>query len=277
MKILVLGSDGQIGQPLTMYLRKLNHNVIEFDNFSNPITDLRIPNILDNLLPGIDFVFFLAFDVGGSVYLKKHQDTYEFISNNIKIMNNTFDNLKKYNTPFIFASSQMSNMNYSTYGILKYIGEKYTDCLNGKILKFWNVYGFDSIVEKYHVISDFIFMAKNNNRIDMKTNGKESRQFLYVEDCSKCLNIIMNKFNEIEEKQFDISSFQWTNINKIAKIISSNFNNCPIYPNNEIDDIQQNVLKEPEKDILKYWQPKTSIEIGIKNIILLDEIKNYNK
>ena len=56
-------------------------------------------------------------------------------------MNFTFDSLKKYNTPFIFASSQMSNMNDSSYGILKRIGEKYTKCLNGKIVKFWNVYG----------------------------------------------------------------------------------------------------------------------------------------
>ena len=90
MKVLILGSDGLIGRPLTEYLR-LSNEVVEFDNYSNPVTDLRVPAILDNVLSEIDFVFFLAFDVGGSVYLKKYQDTYEFISNNIKIMNNTFD------------------------------------------------------------------------------------------------------------------------------------------------------------------------------------------
>ena len=114
MKILVLGSDGQVGRPLTEYLRKLEHTVIEFDNYSNPITDLRIPNILNTLLPTIDFVFFLAFDVGGSAYLKAYQNSYEFISNNIKIMNNTFDSLRKYKTPFIFTSSQMSSMSHSS-------------------------------------------------------------------------------------------------------------------------------------------------------------------
>lgn len=267
MRILVLGSDGQIGRPLKEYLRKLNYNVIEFDNFSNPITDLRFPNILDNILPAIDFVFFLAFDVGGSVYLKTYQDSYEFISNNIKIMNNTFDSLRKYNTPFIFASSQMSNMSYSSYGILKRIGEKYANCLNGKIIKFWNVYGFESVIEKYHVINDFISMAKNNNRIDMKTNGEELRQFLYTEDCSKCLNTIMEKFNEIKEKQFDVSSFQWMNIKQIAEIISLNFNNCIISVSKNIDDVQCNSLTEPQKDILKYWQPETSIKEGIIKII----------
>ncbi|RPJ56244.1 MAG: NAD-dependent epimerase/dehydratase family protein, partial [Dehalococcoidia bacterium] len=195
MKVLVLGSDGQIGRPLTTYLREQGDGVVEFDNYSNPVTDLRIPGILDYLLPEIDFVFFLAFDVGGSIYLKQHQNTYEFISNNIKIMNNTFDSLRKSGTQFIFASSQMAEMSHSTYGILKLTGEKYTNCLNGKILKFWNVYGVNDTTEKAHVITDFISMARSHNRIDMKTDGTESRQFLYAKDCSKCLSIVMNRFD----------------------------------------------------------------------------------
>ena len=39
-------------------------------------------------------------------------------------MVNTFDLLAKYKKPFLFASSQMSNMGYSNYGILKLLGEK---------------------------------------------------------------------------------------------------------------------------------------------------------
>jgi len=267
MKILVLGSDGQIGEPLTEHLRKLNHEVIEFDNYSNPITDLRTPNILDRLLPTIDFVFFLAFDVGGSLYLKTYQDTFDFISNNIKIMNNTFDSLKKHKIPFLFASSQMSNMSYSTYGILKHIGEKYTKCLNGILVKFWNVYGYEKNLEKSHVITDFVLMAKEHNRIDMRTTGEESRQFLYSEDCCECLTILMDKYYDIEEKEFDISNFEWVSIIDIAKIISSEFNNCQINPNDKVDDVQKNALREPSDAILKYWQPKTSIESGILKII----------
>ena len=146
MKILVLGSDGQIGKALVKYLR-VNHEVIEFDILSNPKNDLRKPGILD--LNGIDFVFFLAFDVGGSVYLKKYQDTYKFISNNIKIMNNTFASLKKYETPFIFTSSQMAGMNNSSYGSLKRIGEYYTSCLNGKTVRLWNVYGSRTVLRSH--------------------------------------------------------------------------------------------------------------------------------
>ena len=267
MKILVLGSDGQIGEPLTKYMRSLNHNVVEFDVYSNPVTDLRIPNILDNILTEIDFVFFLAFDVGGSIYLKAYQDTYEFISNNIKIMNNTFDSLKLRNTPFIFASSQMAEMSYSSYGILKHIGEKYTNCLNGKVLKFWNVYGYEKDLNKSHVITDFILMAKQYNEIRMKTTGTEARQFLYVDDCCKCLGVIMNNFYDIEEAHLDVSSFEWFKIIDLAETISSNFNNCQIHLGKEMDDVQRDALKEPDKRVLKYWSPETALDIGIKNII----------
>lgn len=265
MRVLVLGSDGMIGRPLVNYLREREHNVTEFDNYSNPVTDLRIPGVLDYVLKDIDFVFFLAFDVGGSIYLKKNQDKYEFISNNIKIMNNTFDSLRKHGTPFIFSSSQMSGMNQSTYGVLKRIGEQYTNCLNGKTLKFWNVYGYERNGVKSHVINDFISMAANG-RIDMKTTGEESRQFLYVEDCSMCLSAVMWLFHKIKEKQLDVTSFEWVKIIDVAGIISRLFNNCPIHPGSEVDDLQRNELKEPGREILKYWKPETSLKDGIERI-----------
>jgi nucleoside-diphosphate-sugar epimerase len=267
MKVLILGSDGQIGRLLAEHLR-LNNEVIGFDNRSNPLQDLRIPNVLDYILPSIDFVFFLAFDVGGSIYLKKNQDTFEFISNNVKIMNNTFDSLKKFNTPFIFASSQMSDMSHSSYGILKRIGEKYTSSLNGKIVKLWNIYGTGWTGEKSSVIINFIKMARENNYIYMNTTGEEARQFLYVKDCCKCMNIIMDQFSEIKERQLDVSSFKWIKIKEIAKIISSHFNDCDIYPSKEVDDIQRSLVVEPQNNILRYWHPETSIENGIKNLIV---------
>lgn len=268
MKILILGSDGQVGSALTEHLKKLNHDIVEFDIYSNIKNDLRIPNILDNILLNVDFVFFLAFDVGGSLYLKKYQNTYEFISNNIKIMDSTFDTLNKYKTPFIFASSQMSNMLYSSYGVLKKIGEDYTKILNGIVVKFWNVYGYECDLEKSHVITDFILMAKNNGVIKMRTDGVEERQFLYAEDCCECLSILMNHYDEIDRNEEQhITSFRWEKIITIANIVSKHFNNCNIIPGENIDDVQLDKRNEPNTTILKYWSPKTSLSDGINKII----------
>jgi len=145
MKYLVLGSSGQVGNALCNYLKNKNHEVYEFDLVDGENYDLRIHDnlILKQYIQECDFVFFLAFDVGGSRYLKKYQHTFEFIDNNLKILSNTFELLKKYKTPFIFASSQMSNMSFSPYGVSKSLGELLTKTLNGLVVKFWNVYGIE--------------------------------------------------------------------------------------------------------------------------------------
>ena len=46
--------------------------------------------------------------------------------NNLLIMTNVFKLLKKHKKKFIFASSQMSNMDFSNYGTLKRLGEEIT-------------------------------------------------------------------------------------------------------------------------------------------------------
>ena len=141
MKITILGSSGQIGAYLTEYLRGKGHEVTEFDIVRHHGEDLtQIPNHnLDRAIKNAEFVFFLAFTVGGSRYLKKFQHTFEFVNSNTRLMTNVFTLLEKYRTPFIFASSQMSNMGYSPYGLLKRVGEVYTETLKGLTVKFWNV------------------------------------------------------------------------------------------------------------------------------------------
>ena len=73
----VLGSSGQIGAYLSEYLSKKGHIVREFDVVNGSHQDMtHIPNTyLRNAIMESDFVFFLAFDVGGSRYLKKYQHT----------------------------------------------------------------------------------------------------------------------------------------------------------------------------------------------------------
>ena len=200
-KILILGSEGQIGSHLKKFLEEKKYNVFEFDLIRSKKEDLRLnqnKNLIDKVKKS-NFIYFLAFDVGGSRYLKKYQNTYEFISNNIKIIENTFEIIKKYKKPFLFASSQMSNMSYSPYGLLKNIGEKYTEILGGLVVKFWNVYGIEKDLKKSHVITDFILMSLKNKKIKMLTNGQEKRDFLYAEDCCVGLEQIYINFNKIKK------------------------------------------------------------------------------
>ena len=208
---------------------------------------------------------FLAFDVGGSRYLKKYQHTYEFIENNTKLTLNTFQSIKKHNKPFIFASSQMANMSYSPYGVCKSLGEIFTSSLNGLTVKFWNVYGPESDLEKSHVITDFIIKAKEG-KIEMLTDGKELRQFLHAEDCSKALEILSLNYNEIDRTQnLHITSFEWNSVLEIAEIINKLIP-CEIVPSTKIDEVQKDKRNEPDPYILNFWKPEITLSEGIKKV-----------
>lgn len=274
MKITVLGSRGQIGFYLTEYLVSKGHEIYEVDVVNGKEQDMtQIPNSdLEEKISKSDFVFFLAFDVGGSRYLKKYQHTFQFINNNTRLMANAFGLLKKYNKRFVFASSQMSNMSYSPYGVLKNVGELYTKSLKGLIVKFWNVYGIETDHEKAHVITDFIRKGFETGVIDMLTDGQEEREFLYAEDCCEALETIMENYNDFTpEDNLHITSFHSTKIIEIANIICGQFNlignyDVKIKPSTEQDNVQMDKRNRPDTFITKWWIPKTSIENGIAKI-----------
>ena len=280
MKILVLGSEGQIGSYLTEYLRDKGHEVTEFDVVNGEDQDLtKIPNPkLQHDIRISDFVFFLAFDVGGSRYLKKYQHTYDFINNNTRLMANVFQWLKEYRKPFVFASSQMSNMSYSPYGVLKRVGELYTQTLNGLTVKFWNVYGVENDREKSHVITDFIRKGFEEGPFEMMTDGTEERQFLYAEDCCEALETIMECYSDFKPTDpLHVTSFRNDSIKDVAAMIQGQFNKIGKYdvrikPGIAKDNVQLDKRNEASNYIHGWWLPKTNLETGIAKVF--DKIKN---
>ncbi len=279
MRITILGSSGQIGAYLKEYLIKKGHDVREFDVVNGEHQDMtHIPNVyLRNVIMESDFVFFLAFDVGGSRYLKKYQHTFKFIDNNTRMMANAFGYLEQYKVPFIFASSQMSNMSYSPYGVMKRVGELYTKSLGGLIVKFWNVYGIEKDIEKSHVITDFIRKGFETGKIEMLTDGTEKREFLYAEDCCEALEKVMEEYETLDsDDNLHITSFHSTTILEIANIIRQLFLSdhkiITLIPSEAKDEVQKDARNEADPYILKLWKPKTSIRDGIKKVF--KEMKN---
>ena len=274
-KILILGSEGQVGLHLKSYLKSKNYNVMGFDIVEKNNQDLRKFNnkLLISKIKKSDFIYFLAFDVGGSRYLKKYQNTFEFLSNNIRIMENTFTLVKKFKKPFLFASSQMSNMTYSNYGILKNLGEKYSQILDGLVVKFWNVYGIEHDLNKSHVITDFILKGIKKKKINMLTDGQEVRDFLYAEDCCIGLEKIMHKYKEIKKlkKSIDLTSTKYVKIiyvaNIIKKLLLKKNIKIKIIPSKLKDSVQLNKKNKADRYLFKFWKPKFSLEEGISKII----------
>ena len=275
-KILILGSEGQIGTHLVDYLKsKKRFKIIKFDLILGKKFDLRNfnNNLLKKYIQQSDFVFFLAFDVGGSRYLKKYQRSYSFLINNILIMGNVFKLLKESKKKFLFASSQMSNMDFSPYGTLKRLGEDITKSINGVYVKFWNVYGIEKQLDKSHVITDFILMALEKKKIDMLTNGKETREFLYADDCSAGLLKIMNKFDYFKKikKELHLTTAKKTKVIDIAKIVKKILKkkNIDVRINRATskDDVQKNKSNEANKFLFNFWKPNYTIESGIEKTL----------
>ena len=274
MKVTVLGSSGQVGAYLAEYLINQGHSVTGLDIVNGAEQDLTIiPNlVLETAIVESDYVFFLAFDVGGSRYLKKYQHTYQFINNNTRIMANVFGLLEKYKKPFVFASSQMSNMSYSPYGVLKNVGEMYSKALGGLIVKFWNVYGIEHDMDKAHVITDFIRKGMETGTISMMTDGQEQREFLYAEDCCRALATIMNNHTDFTSNDnLHITSFHAMRIIDVAEIIMNCFHNAGrtdvrVYIGPDKDTVQQDRKNPADTYILNWWKPEVSIHDGIAKV-----------
>jgi len=260
MKILVLGSEGVIGSALCTVLKAEGHDVIHWDikltndhDLSNSLNVYRLKNIIDNC----DFIFFLAYDVGGAKYI--WDVDLDFVNRNNMIMINTFNLLR--GKKFVFASSTMFNMD-NVYGTLKYIGEHYTRKLSGLSARFWNVYGPENVSEKSHVITDMIHKFKTNGYIDLMTDGEEVRQFLHTDDCARCLTTIMDNYDEILDTtdSVDITSFQSTKIKDVARYI------CDDVRLSEKKMNTHDRMNEPREFILNYWKPEITLKEGIASL-----------
>ena len=281
MRVTILGSSGQIGAYLTEYLRDKGHEVTEFDkNYSIDHDMTKIPNYqLRHAIKDSDFVFFLAFDVGGSRYLKKYQHTFKFIDNNARMLAGAFQHLAEYGKPFIFASSQMSSMSYSPYGVMKRVGELYTKSLGGLIVKFWNVYGIEKDMEKAHVITDFIRKGFETGVIDMMTDGTESREFLYAEDCCEGLEAVMGNYDRLtSDDELHITTGNSTTILEIAQSIQRLFSNIGkeviIRRSESVDEVQKDAKNVSDPYIQKFWRSTTSVKEGLTKVFY-EMKKNY--
>ena len=287
-RVTILGSSGQIGAYLTEYRRRGdNYDVREFDIVNVDYQDMRnIPSpVLHRIIQTSDFIFFLAFDVGGARYLKKYQHTFDFVNNNARLMVNAFGLIEKYKKPFVFASSQMSNMSHSPYGVLKRVGELYTQTLKGLTVKFWNVYGIEKDHEKAHVITDFIRKGFEEGEFEMMTDGTEERQFLYAEDCCEALETIMESYSDFKPTDpLHVTSFHSHSIKYVAETIQGQFNllgtdvdpkymDVRIKPGLAKDSVQMDKRNEADNYILGWWQPKTGLHDGIAKIF--SEMKKH--
>lgn len=211
--VLVLGSAGLVGKALVTSLKACGIPVIEIKNRIH--VDLRISGSLHFLnSTKISFVFFLACEVGGSKYLGSTEAQDVIWRFNVLMYENVFPYLLSRKIPFIFSSSQLSSHNTS-YGRVKLLGEDLTTKSGGKSIQFWNVYGFESINPKSHVVSDWIYNCLRHKQVTSMTNGLEARQFAHTSDISLSLIDLMHAYDQLPNVTH-VTSNTWLSMRALA-------------------------------------------------------------
>ncbi len=254
---LVIGSEGFIGKVFCEYLEKMGENVTRFDIKRGAHEDARVA-MID--FDSIDYVYFLAWDVGGSKYLYKEDAQLTQLEWNLKLLTNVMSQLEKSKKPFLFISSQLAEEYDTVYGVLKRFGEVWTRILGGVFVRQWNVYGpIENEGIRSHVVSDFIHQALTNKEIRMLTTGEEKRQFIHHDDvCEAWYKALHNDCKGAH----DVTSFEWVKVIDLANIIGK-ITGAKVIPGEKIG----NTPLTPIVGKIPDWFPKVKLEDGLQRMV----------
>ena len=105
----------------------------------------------------------------------------------------------------------------------------------------------------------------------MMTDGTEEREFLYAEDCCEALETVMQEYDSFtSDDELHITSGVSTSILEIARQIQLYFSGegkeVEIVPASSKDEVQKDARNVPDTYIKKWWQPKTTITLGIGKV-----------
>jgi UDP-glucose 4-epimerase len=296
---LILGGCGFIGSQLVEKIYKKDKlKIIDRLDFQNKINiksknitiyqkDLVDLKTLTKVSKNCKFIFHLAANVGvdnvGKNPIKTIEEEFIIIKNLIKAMK--FNNIK--NLIFLSSSAVYGQVNFnksvneetivapeSSYSIakrhseiyLKYCSKKYG--LNISIVRPFNIYGKNQ--DERMVIPRFLNRAKLNLPLIIYKDGKQTRDFTYIDDFIKCLiKLKRNKGYNV----FNIARGKQLSILKLAKIIIklTNSKSKIIFkkPPKSIEEFQ---IKKRCGDSIKFYntynyKPDTNVEKGIKLIL----------
>ena len=296
-KSIITGGAGFIGSNLTDHLVRIGHKVIVLDNFvsgkksnlsHHRKQDVKIIKIdiskskkLDKYFKGVHYVFHFA---ALTQIIPSVKNPKKYFKNNVIGTLRVVEAAKKakikkfvyaassscYGTPKKLPTSEKDKIDLKNpYAATKFIGEeiimKYASMFKmpNISLRFFNVYGPRlNISGQYSaVIGNFLLQTKNNKALTIVGNGKQTRDFIHVDDLiNACVKVIKSKnINKI----YNLGSGKKTSINTIAKIFNGKKKFIPKRPGeakNSLADISK--LKKDTK-----WKPVVSVQEGIKRLL----------
>ena len=255
-KNLVLGK-GLVGSQLAAYLRERGEAVEILSRGDGH--DLRNAEKYLDKFRSADRVWFVAWDVG--VWKKDTSAAYEaeILDSNLRLCQSIFHCLAETKTPFLFVSSQAAISDQMiTLAVTKRVGELWTKILDGHIARFWNVYGWEAVGDKSHLIPDLVWKALHDGNITMMTNGDETRQFLYIRDA---VEAITHQF-DIGQKVADVTTGEWVPVKEMAQLVGEKLG-----ANVTLGTKPGNPSMATPATFLDLWKPRFTLSKGLDEVI----------
>ena len=294
---IITGGAGFIGSNLTDHLVRIGHKVIVLDNFvsgkksnlsHHRKQDVKIIKIdisksknLDKYFKGVHYVFHFA---ALAQIIPSIKNPKKYFKNNVIGTLKVVEAAKKakikklvyaassscYGIPKKLPTSEKDKIDLNNpYAVTKFIGEeiimRYASMFKMPNIsfRFFNVYGPRlNISGQYSaVIGNFLSQTKNNKALSIVGDGKQTRDFIHVDDIARaCVKIIRSKcINKI----YNLGSGKKTSINTLAKIFNGKKKFIPNRPGEAKNSLAD--ISKFKKDV--NWHPKISLEKGIKKLI----------
>lgn len=236
MKILITGSEGNIGNRLYKILEK-EHELFYIDRKLGE-------EILQSTLPKVDIVYHLAAQIEVPFSIKYPlPDAHDNIMSTIKIANYYKD--KK--TRIIYTGSAASKIILNPYGLSKYVGGEYIKllCKDYVICNIPNLFGSGrGVVERF----------KQDDPIIIYGKGRQSRDFVHIDDILDALIKAM----KWKSGEYDLGSGKSIEIIELAKVTKKKIK--------FVKGIKGEIFTSIMKNTTPNWRPKINVLNYLKNV-----------
>jgi nucleoside-diphosphate-sugar epimerase len=202
-------------------------------------------------------------------------DFTDIIDSNYILPSNILKLSIKYNVKYFINTDSLINKNISLYSLskthFKELSKFLSDEINFINLRLDHFYGPGDNQSKFliKIIHDFL---DNKKELDL-TLGEQKRRFLYIDDLTIAILLIINNLNLFKNfVQIDITGEKLYSIKEVVLLTKSLCSNHNTKLNWGAIDYRKNEIFEPKANLNTIknlgWKQNINLEEGIKNTIL---------